>query len=542
MKSLYLSIGAILTALTLQAQPFFTQTTYRGAFPVTDNTAATDWTNGWANWDPENTNYGAPTTTVSTDITSNTTWSGIVSLQNKVYVKNNATLTIEPGTIIRGDAATQGSLIITKGSKIMAVGTSSQPIVFTSANAVGNRAEGDWGGLVLLGKAVNNQPGGVANIEGIAPSTDTEYGGNDDNDNSGVLQYVRIEFAGIALQPTKEINGLTFGSIGKGTTVDHIQVSFSGDDSYEWFGGTVDCKYLIAYRGLDDDFDTDFGFRGRVQFGLVIRDKDLSDAAGDSNAFECDNDGTGSGATPQTAPIFSNITIVGPKGDGSITLPGGEKFEKSFRLRRNSAVSIFNSLSTGWEKALSVEGSSTEDNYTTNDTAVFANNILADYAAGTNAITAASSFYATIFTPDNNDSTTTVAQINWVDIFATLGTTPDARLSNGSAAATGASFTDAKFNGQLVELTEAVAFNSIQLYPNPVNDAATIVLNSEEGHTVNVTLTDLSGKIVAELYNGTTNPGETSIQWNSNNVQAGLYTIVIRTENALSTVKCLISK
>ena len=542
MKSLYLSFAAILTAASLNAQPFFTQTSYRGAFPVTDNTPATDWTNGWTNWDPENTAYGAPTTTVSADITTNTTWSGIISLQNKVYVKNNAILTIEPGTIIRGDYATQGSLIITKGSKIMAVGTAAQPIVFTSANAVGNRAEGDWGGLVLLGKAVNNQPSGVANIEGIAPTTDTEFGGSDDNDNSGTLQYVRIEFAGIPLQPNKEINGLTFGSVGKATTIDHIQVSFSGDDSYEWFGGTVDCKYLIAYRGLDDDFDTDFGYRGRVQFGLIIRDKDMSDAAGDSNAFESDNDATGTGATPQTAPIFSNITIVGPKGDGSIVLPGGEKFEKSFRIRRNSGLSVFNSLSTGWEKGLSLEGASTEDNFTVNDTAVFGNNILANYAAGSNVVTAANSIYATFFSADNNDSTTTVAQINWVDVFATLGTTPDARLANGSTAASGASFTDAKFNGQLVGLSETQAFNSIQLFPNPVNDQATLVLNSEESQQVQVTLTDISGKTVAELFNGMSNSGATSVHWSVNNLQAGLYTLVIRTENNVSTVKCLISK
>src|SRR5690606_22107227 len=116
------------------------------------------------------------------------------------------------------------------------------------------------------------------NIEGIAPTSDTEFGGTDDNDNSGELGYIRIEFAGIPLQPNKEINGLTFGSVGKQTKVHHIQVSLCGDDSFEWFGGTVDAKYLISYRALDDDFDTDFGYSGRVQFGLIIRDKDLSDA------------------------------------------------------------------------------------------------------------------------------------------------------------------------------------------------------------------------------------------------------------------------
>src|SRR3990167_6808637 len=415
MRHFYLSLVTILIAGAAQAQAFWTATSYKGAFPVTDNTPATDWTSGWANFDPENTVYPATNTTVSTDITADVTWSGVVLLQNKVYVKNNATLTIAAGTIIRGDGATQGSLIITKGAKIMAEGTSSNPIVFTSNQSVGNRAEGDWGGVVLLGKGINNQPGGIANIEGIAPSTDTEFGGTDDDDNSGVMKYVRIEFAGIALQPNKEINGLTFGSVGNQTEIDYVQVSFSGDDSFEWFGGTVDCRHLIAYRGLDDDFDMDFGFRGRIQFGLIVRDPDLSedsfewfggtvdcrhliayrgldddfdmdfgfrgriqfglivrdpdlsDAAGDSNTFECDNDGTGSGAQPLTAPILSNITTVGPLSDGSVVLPGGEKFEKSFRLRRNSSVSLFNSLSTGWEKGLSIEGASTEDNYTVND-------------------------------------------------------------------------------------------------------------------------------------------------------------------------------
>jgi len=251
---------------------FWTSTDYRGAFPVTDGTPSTDWTYGWSNFDPENTNYPNTTTTLSSNITSNTTLSGVILLQNKVYVTNNSILTILPGTIIRGDYSTQGTLIITKGSKIIADGTSESPIVFTSNEDVGNRAEGDWGGLVILGQAINNQPGGLANIEGIAPTSNTEYGGSNDQDNSGILRYVRIEFAGIPLEPNKEINGVTFGSVGSQTTVDYVQVSFSGDDSFEWFGGTVNCKHLIAYKGIDDDFDTDFGYRGKVQFGLAVRD------------------------------------------------------------------------------------------------------------------------------------------------------------------------------------------------------------------------------------------------------------------------------
>lgn len=471
MKKIYTLLTALcLGSFAMAQDAFWTPTTYRGAFPVTDNTPATDWTAGWSNFDPENTAYPATVTTVSADITTNTTWSGVVKLMNKVYVKNNATLTIAPGTIIRGDKLTQGTLIITRGAKIIADGTAANPIVFTSNEAVGARNEGDWGGLVLLGLAKNNQPGGVANIEGIVPTTDSQYGGNFDNDNSGILRYVRVEFAGIALEPNKEINGITFGSVGNQTIVDYVQVTFSGDDSFEWFGGTVNCKHLIAYRGLDDDFDTDFGFRGKIQFGLAIRDKDISDAPGDSNCFESDNDAAGSTAQPKTAPIFSNMTIVGPKGNGTIALPIGEKFEKSFRLRRNTATSIFNSLTTGWEKGLSIEGTAVVNNVI-GDTLVFGYNTLTNYAPNTYTIynagtgTGAAStaaFYLSFMGPDGNDTTATLGQVNWVNLFTALGTAPDARLGAGSTAATGANFLNAKFYSVAMPVVATTSYTYCQ--------------------------------------------------------------------------------
>jgi hypothetical protein len=455
MKKIYLSLVSACLTLGLNAQDaFWTTTNYKGAFPVTDNTAATDWTSGWSNFDPQNTTYPSTATlTVSADITASTTWSGVVLLQNKVYVKNNATLTIQPGTIILGDKATQASLIITRGAKLNAIGTASQPIVFTSNQAAGLRLPGDWGGVVLLGLAKNNQPGGVANIEGIAPTTDTQYGGSFDTDNSGTIKYVRIEFAGIALELNKEINGITFGSVGSGTTVDYVQVTQSGDDSFEWFGGTVNCKHIISYRATDDDFDTDYGFRGKVQFGLIIRDKDLSDAIGDSNGFESDNDAAGSTGQPKTRPVFSNVTLVGAKGNGTVTLPVGEKHERAFRLRRNTATSVFNSIVTGFEKGLYCEGAAVVNNLN-GDTLVFANNILTNFATptwianNTNtqvASPATTAWYQSWWGTDNNDSTSTLAQVNWVNIFTAMGTTPDARLANGSVASTGANFVDSKF-------------------------------------------------------------------------------------------------
>jgi hypothetical protein len=467
MKKSYLLCAALLASTMLSAQDaFWSVTNYKGAFPVTDNTPATDWTSGWSNFDPENTVYPSTITTVSADITTNTTWSGVVKLQNKVYVKNNATLTIAPGTIIRGDKLTQATLIITRGAKLIADGTASSPIVFTSNEAVGSRNEGDWGGVVMLGLAKNNQPGGVANIEGIVPTTDTQFGGNFDSDNSGIVRYVRIEFAGIALEPNKEINGITFGSVGSGTIVDNVQVSFSGDDSFEWFGGTVNGKHLIAYRGLDDDFDTDFGYRGKVQFFLSIRDKDLFDAPGDSNCFESDNDAAGSTAQPKTMPIFSNGTIVGPKGNGTIALPVGEKFEKAFRLRRNTSTSCFNSIVTGWEKGLSIEGTPVVNNVN-GDSLVFAHNFTTNFANNTNTIfnagtsggaASTSAFYNSFWGADGNDSTQTIAQINWVNLFPALGVTPDARLGVGSVAGSGANFTNPKFFSVAVPTTSTTSY------------------------------------------------------------------------------------
>lgn len=493
MKKIYTLLTALCLGSVAMAQDaFWTPTNYRGAFPVTDNTPATDWTSGWANFDPETTVYPATITTVSTDITTNTTWSGVVRLNNKIYVKNNATLTIAPGTIIRGDKVTQGTLIVTRGAKIIADATAANPIIFTSNEAVGARNEGDWGGLILLGLAKNNQPGGVANIEGIVPTTDSQFGGNFDNDNSGILRYVRIEFAGIALEPNKEVNGITFGSVGSGTVVDYVQVTLSGDDSFEWFGGTVNCKHLIAYRGLDDDFDCDFGYRGKVQFALSIRDKDLYDAPGDSNAFECDNDAAGSTAQPKTRPVFSNVTLVGAKGNGTTALPSGEKFEKAFRLRRNSAVSVLNSLVTGWEKGISIEGAPVVANLN-GDTMVFVNNILTNFAQpawsanNTNTVLnsggSTTSWYNSWFGVDGNDSTQTLAQVNWVNLFTALGVTPDARLAAGSSAATGATFMNAVFYSVATPVVSINSFTYCQGATATAMTANALIGNSLRWYT-----------------------------------------------------------
>lgn len=163
--------------------------------------------------------------------------------------------------------------------------------------------------------------GGVDNVAG-----DGKYGGTNATESSGTLQYIRIEYPGIAFLPNNEINGLTLGGVGSGTTLDDIQVSYSGDDSYEFFGGTVNAKYLVAFSGTDDDFDTDFGYSGKCQFLLAVRDSSYYDAAGASNGFESDNDGTGTTSTPITSPVFSNVTLIGPK--ATLTTPVASYFKR----------------------------------------------------------------------------------------------------------------------------------------------------------------------------------------------------------------------
>ncbi|QMU26947.1 T9SS C-terminal target domain-containing protein [Adhaeribacter radiodurans] len=276
-------------------------------------------------------------------------------LKGFVYVQSGATLTIEPGTIIKGDKASKATLIIERGGKIMAEGTSSKPIVFTSAQVKGSRKSGDWGGIILLGDAPINLPNGTGKIEG---GVDREYGGTNATDNSGSLKYIRIEFGGIAFQPDNEINGLTLGGVGSGTTLDYIQVSHSGDDSFEWFGGTVNAKHLVAYKTVDDMFDTDNGFSGKLQFLVGMSDPAVADVSG-SNGFESDNDAQGSAATPKTSATFSNVSLFGPKANPEAAATDyNSNFKRGMHIRRNSSISVYNTLVAGWPTGLLLDDQS----------------------------------------------------------------------------------------------------------------------------------------------------------------------------------------
>ena len=449
----------MLTAITF-GQSFFVPTTYRGAFAPAP---AAQWTDTWTNWDPQNTVYGASTVTVTQSITTNTTWTSgnVYLLQGQIYVKNGATLTIQPGTIIQGDKATAGSgLFVCQGSKLIANGTANQPIVFTSNQAPGARLAGDWGGIILMGKSHLNLAGGIGNIEGLTVSPDTQFGGGanpDTMDNSGSLKYVRIEFPGYVYQPNKEINGLTLGAVGKGTMIDYVQVSFSNDDAYEWFGGTVDCRHLVSYRNLDDDFDTDNGFSGNVQFCLGVRDPLIADvpAVSTSEGFESDNDATGSVNLPQTKAAFSNVTWIGPlRGTCPASSVGiNVGYRKGARIRRNSALKIYNSIFMDGLQGFHVDGTLSENNATAGSLK-FKNNIIAGYLTNLSLVRNTGSTFNmwTNFTSNSNDST--ACSTNLLTLPYGVGgnyQTPDYRPIVGSAALSNVSFVDSYLAGRSIQ-------------------------------------------------------------------------------------------
>lgn len=302
------------------------------------------------------------TITLSGRITKDTTFfaKDVNYLSGIVYVASGVTLTVEQGAKVQGkySGSDVSALVIARGGKIVAKGTVESPIVFTSASA--NPQSGDWGGIVICGKApVNttfNGTAGLLQVEGGIDNANGDglAGGTDAADNSGILSYVRIEYAGYAFQPDKEINSLTLAAVGNGTQIDHIEVAYAKDDAYEWFGGTVNCKYLIAYKTQDDDFDTDNGYSGYVQFGLALRDSAIADIS-KSEAFESDNNSSGSTATPYTSAVFSNMTAIGPR--ASLYGTGNSLFLAGAQIRRNSKISIMNSVFMGWPNALLIDAS-----------------------------------------------------------------------------------------------------------------------------------------------------------------------------------------
>ncbi len=486
-------------------------------------------------------------------------------LRGFVYVRDGATLTIEAGTLIMGEKSSKGALIVERGGKIMADGTQAKPIVFTSQYAPEKRAPGDWGGVIILGKARNNV--GELVIEGGVGSV---HGGADDADNSGVLRYVRIEFPGVAFQPNNEINGLTLGSVGSGTVIDNVQVSYSGDDAFEFFGGAVNVRRLIALGSIDDDLDFDNGYRGMMQHLLVVRDPQYADVSG-SNGIESDNNAGGTAAEPRTANTISNLTILGPVGFGQNTNP---LYRRGAHIRRSSQTSIFNSVIVGYPDALLLDAA----------------NVIADAQSG--ALKINNSFFSGA--PKTTDAafnvgawfaTTAYKNTLLADPAGAMLASPytffitprdfDARPAAGSPLVGAAAFTDARLQSnfftqttyagafapgmapwylgwanftpqytnymqgipaageQDAELPTAVALS--QNYPNPFNPSTTIDFELDRAQHVRLSVFDMMGREVMTLVDGAAPAGASRVQFDASRLASGAYVYQLRAETTTIT-------
>jgi hypothetical protein len=318
---------------------FFTQPYFVGGVGAGQDE---DWTEPWCYYSPDGAGRvdlpPGPPVFVSGNIAGNTTWTdnGLgYLLQGTVRVLAPAVLTIEPGTVIFGENATIGTLIIEQGARIMAQGTPTNPIIFTSDGLPGSQARGQWGGVVLNGRAPVNcaaVPGGTCEGEGGSGT----YGGNLPNDSSGTLRYVRIEFAGHEFSPDNELNALTMNGVGSGTVIEFVQCHRGEDDGFEWFGGTVNNRNIVATDCADDEMDWQVGWRGKLQYGVARPASDRSD-----KGIEADNYEFGFDNTPRSNPTVSNLTLIGP----GAAAPAGTF---GIHLRRGTAGTIINSIVTNF--------------------------------------------------------------------------------------------------------------------------------------------------------------------------------------------------
>ena len=536
---------------------------YVGAF------GTEDWTAGWTRF-----NFGSEVE-VAGDITTDTHWTSdhTYLMDGFIHVMDGATLTIDAGTTIYGKIGTKASLIVRQGGKLNAVGTATEPIVFTSEytkpGSDQEPAAGDWGGVILLGKAHINLAGGTGQIEGTGDANDI-FGGTDDNDNSGDLEYIRIEYPGVAYAKDNEINGLTFGGVGSGTTIDHIQVYYSGDDSYEWFGGTVNCKHLIAFAGVDDDFDTDNGFQGKLQFLLGVRDPNVADQAGASNGFESDNDANGTVNTPRTSPTWYNVTLIGPKATASTDIDS--HFGHGLHLRRSSQNKITNLLMVGWAKdGVFIDG--TQTNQDAKDGLWWVkNSIIAGAAKKIDTTKSVSGFDPEAWFSSNNDQY--FADNSGVELLSFISSVQlNAFPSATSPALTGGAtppndgFFDATANyvgafkdvdwtagwsrlhmSPVTSVKEIVgteipsSYGLSQNYPNPFNPTAKINFTIPKAGNVDLRVYNILGQQVAHLVNGFKNAGSYTVSWNASNLSSGIYIYSLEAGNFVISKKMALLK
>ena len=406
-----------------------------------------------------------PVVQVTADVTTNTTWTSnnIYQLTKIISVANGATLTIQEGTRIIGAPITAGvapavtALMVLRGSRIEAIGSAAQPIVFTSSATAGNRFPGDWGGIILVGNATSNRTGRTV-VEGPAPADTVGWnGGNLDNDNSGSMVYTRVEFAGAAAILNVELNSYSLYAVGRSTRFEYNQAIRGLDDQFEWFGGTVDSRYLVSYEAGDDHFDAAEGHRGRHQFLIALqtgprvspRPGNPGSLSGEQNGFEVDGCGSAAGtcaggfsSTPYSMPVFANFTVVGP-GAGVLPVRAGGDGGVGLLVRRGTGGVWMNGVVGRWPEAgLSVFDTETNDRITS-DSLNIRNVLFIDNPRTFDAVGATNRFGTEDkFTGANITSSTDAAHTLFVNVptAATTianGTALDWRPAAGSAIRTG---------------------------------------------------------------------------------------------------------
>ncbi len=291
-----------------------------------------------------------PVVVVTGEVTGQETWTSTnyYVLRGAVFVREGATLNIQAGTRVIGEAGSVGTLIVLRGGRLNAIGTREQPIVFTSDQPIGSRARGDWGGLIINGRAPVNIEGG----EGVGESDTGVYGGNDPDDSSGSLRYVRVEFAGTEFSPDNELNGIAFQGVGRGGSYDFVQVHMARDDGLEWFGGTADIKHAVVTNAADDSFDWTFGWQGRAQFIAIHQRSDDADWGIEADSNEFNNN-----LLPRSNPQIYNLTICGDPDRNE-----GAESVRAILFRRGTAVTLRNFLIHGSKTlGMQIDGGATID-------------------------------------------------------------------------------------------------------------------------------------------------------------------------------------
>jgi hypothetical protein len=533
--------------------------------------------------------------TVKDDVTTNTTWTSdnVYFLDGLIFVDSLATLTIQPGTVIKGllsgnittgDGAS--ALIIRRGGKLMADATAENSIIFTSEldnlatpEDLTETDRGLWGGLILLGNATTNQPTANNQIEGIPPELNALYGGDDDSDNSGVLRYISIRHGGFSIsgQPGDEINGLTMGAVGSGTTIEYVEVFSNFDDGYEWFGGTVNTKYLIAAFCGDDAFDYDQGFRGKHQFWFTIQGQDEAGRGGEHDGGDDDETGT-----PYSIPEISNVTYIG---SGAATQGvAGDGNDRGLYFRDNAGGKYWSSVFTEYVGiGIKIEdlGSGDDSRKQLEDgNLLLQNNYWWEFGkAGTMLELADGKQWAadSLTANANTIADVQLRGISWTNGAEGLDPRPlyDSPISLGGIQPGDDFFSKVQYlgafdprqdlwtngwtaldalgfmgdlDGGVDAITEEYVsvipgeYNLNQNYPNPFNPTTTIDFALPKSGHIKLVIYNSVGQQVDVLINETRSAGKYTVHFDASNLASGVYIYRLQAESRVFTKKMLLIK